>query len=1002
MTCVAERTDEELAAAIATDPDALAPLLKRYWGRAYGLAYQIVRDAQDAEDAAQEAFVRLVRAGGSYQEGRSFRPWFLRVVSNSARDVAKARARRRGYEERAARPSLEASVHEGFDRETLHALAQALDALDVDQRAAITLHYLEELSFREVAEVMDCPPGTAASRVRRGLKALRGELAAMAPSAAAFTLLMKPALDVEPAQTPSPSRLRKAAAASLAAASGGGGASALVGKLLAGALAVLAVGGIALMLDTDPEAPPVGPPVATGDVPPAAGDAPSDASATDAGAPDGSAPTPSSADGERPADPGDVGAGPAQRTVTVRVRHQGGPCEGVEVRFTRLIPGDGTLFRPGTRGERTVAVTDAGGEVRQPLGRGPWELRLGPPPRLEDVPPANFVPLALVGGEPKPGLLLTFSGEAQGWYGGDDEPRLFKVATDSLSFELTIPPLGVARGKVVREGDEQPVAGATVQLGTAWTGPSNEEGAFAVPYPASEGADGASLQVGARAPGYSHASVEALPGELRDGAVTLRLRPGVELRGRVVLADGSPAANLLLELGSEQGMQLPLTTDAEGRFFAEGLTANRGDGYAAVYLKVKLPDFNVHIVDLLAGTGQEHVVRVPSFLSLRGTVLLAGRPVDGVPLKVFAARAETPEVGGGVSGHDEAQVSGAFSFAGPLDEEGRAATGRFVIGGLQSGPGWLVAASYGEFVEPEAGINAWRVDVSQAAPVLTLDLSEAVDTTLVVRQAGEAAHDVRIRAYPATAPGLELTAVPVLASGFTDGEGRCTLTGLGRGVAYLVVADLPDGRSVQGTLRGGAPGELALPGTSVGRAELRFSALAADGSPLPFAPPFQVYAVTDPSRPLRWERQRDLFTEVEPLNRVPAIGEAWVVIGDSMTRVVRRVTLDPGAVVDLGQFLLEDVPVVDLELVFDPKTIRVHDLELEWTDPATGIPARWDDYTVFAPGKGYHLRLPPGQITVRGRWRPASGEPFQALGPTIVQVPSDPEAPTPLLTVRIP
>jgi RNA polymerase sigma factor (sigma-70 family) len=153
-------------------------LVQRYQGIAVRTAYLITRAAADAEDAAQEAFVKAYFALGRFRAGAPFRPWLLRIVSNEARNRRRSDRRRehlalRLAEDRPsgdAAPSPEASVL-AAERDRL--LLEALGGLKEDDRLVIGYRYFLELSEAEMATALGCRRGTVKSRLSRALARLR-------------------------------------------------------------------------------------------------------------------------------------------------------------------------------------------------------------------------------------------------------------------------------------------------------------------------------------------------------------------------------------------------------------------------------------------------------------------------------------------------------------------------------------------------------------------------------------------------------------------------------------------------------------------------------------------------------------------------------------------------------------------------------------------------------------------------------------------------------------
>ena len=172
---LAERTVEM---ARGGDVAAYERLVRLHQQVAFRTALAITGDAAEAEDAAQEGFVKAYRALGGFRPGAPFRPWLLAIVANEARNRRKAAGRRAGLALRVAGerwvpadPSPEATAVAGERRTELLA---ALGRMREDDRRVIACRYFLDLSEEETASVLDCARGTVKSRLSRALKRLRG------------------------------------------------------------------------------------------------------------------------------------------------------------------------------------------------------------------------------------------------------------------------------------------------------------------------------------------------------------------------------------------------------------------------------------------------------------------------------------------------------------------------------------------------------------------------------------------------------------------------------------------------------------------------------------------------------------------------------------------------------------------------------------------------------------------------------------------------------------
>jgi RNA polymerase sigma-70 factor (ECF subfamily) len=164
------------------DVPAYEELVTRYQGIAHRVAWLVTRQAGEAEDAVQEAFVKAYYALPRLRRGAPFRPWLLRIVANEAHNRVRSSRRREGLALRAAAadpggaaPSPEAAA---LEREDAQALMRAIERLREPDRLVIAYRYLFELSEAEMADALGVRPGTVKSRLSRALGRLRAELEA--------------------------------------------------------------------------------------------------------------------------------------------------------------------------------------------------------------------------------------------------------------------------------------------------------------------------------------------------------------------------------------------------------------------------------------------------------------------------------------------------------------------------------------------------------------------------------------------------------------------------------------------------------------------------------------------------------------------------------------------------------------------------------------------------------------------------------------------------------
>ena len=163
------------------DIDAYEQLVTGYQSIAFRVAYLITRDAADAEDAAQEAFVRAYYSLGRFRDDAPFRPWLLTIVANQARNRRRSAGRRlelssRVAEVRASGDAAPSPEVAALEEERRRHLLSAMDGLREQERIAVALRYFVGLNEAEMADVMKCRPGTVKSRLSRALEKLRGSL----------------------------------------------------------------------------------------------------------------------------------------------------------------------------------------------------------------------------------------------------------------------------------------------------------------------------------------------------------------------------------------------------------------------------------------------------------------------------------------------------------------------------------------------------------------------------------------------------------------------------------------------------------------------------------------------------------------------------------------------------------------------------------------------------------------------------------------------------------
>jgi RNA polymerase sigma-70 factor (ECF subfamily) len=160
--------------AAAGDAKALESLVERHYDAVFRLAYRWCGRRQDAEDIAQEVFVKLVRKLDQFQRQASFRTWLYRIVVNTAKDLHRTSSRRQRLESTFARQ--EASENPGRRPDEVLAareLVQALNLLPERQKAAVLLVLGEGFTHKEAAGVLGCSETTISWRVFQARRKIR-------------------------------------------------------------------------------------------------------------------------------------------------------------------------------------------------------------------------------------------------------------------------------------------------------------------------------------------------------------------------------------------------------------------------------------------------------------------------------------------------------------------------------------------------------------------------------------------------------------------------------------------------------------------------------------------------------------------------------------------------------------------------------------------------------------------------------------------------------------
>ncbi len=162
--------DELLVLRAQAGADGLDALVTRWQPALWRHAYRMTRNAQDASDVAQDAWVAIVRRLDRLEDPAAFPGWAFQIVTNKCRDWARKETRRKRT---VAAYKSEVPTQRDPPRQADDRLGRALGELNDELRQLVALYYEEEFSVREVSEIVGLKVGTVKSRLHRARQELR-------------------------------------------------------------------------------------------------------------------------------------------------------------------------------------------------------------------------------------------------------------------------------------------------------------------------------------------------------------------------------------------------------------------------------------------------------------------------------------------------------------------------------------------------------------------------------------------------------------------------------------------------------------------------------------------------------------------------------------------------------------------------------------------------------------------------------------------------------------
>lgn len=178
---VVRSEDERIARIASEDERAFDELVRRYYGLVYSLAHKLLDDQDDAREIAQDTFVKVHRALDSFRGDASLKTWIMRIAMrlslNRRRDRSRSAWHRLGLQGGEAATHAATLAHqtpegEYISREVRAQVRAQIDGLPESLRQVLILNSFEDLSYEEIAQILDLPIGTVSSRLHAARKKL--------------------------------------------------------------------------------------------------------------------------------------------------------------------------------------------------------------------------------------------------------------------------------------------------------------------------------------------------------------------------------------------------------------------------------------------------------------------------------------------------------------------------------------------------------------------------------------------------------------------------------------------------------------------------------------------------------------------------------------------------------------------------------------------------------------------------------------------------------------
>ncbi|MDD2759569.1 MAG: RNA polymerase sigma factor RpoE [Methylomonas sp.] len=187
-TRLSEDLDQDLVQRVRRgDKAAFDLLVIKYQHKIVHLVNRYVKDPSEAQDVAQDTFIKAYRALGDFRGDSAFYTWLYRIAINTAKNYLLSRSRRHSdfevdmqdaeqLESASQLKDIETPEHQMMNEQIIAVIKSAIERLPEEMRIAITLREFEGMSYEEIAEAMDCPIGTVRSRIFRAREAIDEKL----------------------------------------------------------------------------------------------------------------------------------------------------------------------------------------------------------------------------------------------------------------------------------------------------------------------------------------------------------------------------------------------------------------------------------------------------------------------------------------------------------------------------------------------------------------------------------------------------------------------------------------------------------------------------------------------------------------------------------------------------------------------------------------------------------------------------------------------------------